>query len=66
MVTRLWRLVGLSGSIAPRRMLALTNDYVGAFFDKHLMGVPEPLLDGPSAQYPEVRLRVQRPAAPAP
>ncbi|MFF2546409.1 alpha/beta hydrolase family protein [Kitasatospora sp. NPDC058063] len=37
------------------RALALTRQYVGAFFDLQLKGVPQPLLDGPSAANPEVR-----------
>ncbi len=32
----------------------LTRLYVGAFFDLQLKGIPEPLLDGPSAAQPEV------------
>ncbi|MFJ4900504.1 alpha/beta hydrolase family protein [Streptomyces sp. NPDC088727] len=35
----------------------LTRDYVAAFFDLHLRGIPQPLLDGPSARYPEVVFR---------
>ncbi|AJT66015.3 hypothetical protein T261_4361 [Streptomyces lydicus] len=34
---------------------ALTRAYVIAFVDRHLRGRHAPLLDGPSAQYPEVR-----------
>jgi dienelactone hydrolase len=37
------------------RSVDLTRAYVGAFFDLHLRGVPQPLLDGPSPVYPEVR-----------
>ncbi|WP_432925148.1 hypothetical protein ACQPZZ_31740 [Microbispora sp. CA-135349] len=32
-----------------------TRDYVTAFLDAHLKGKRRPLLDGPSAKYPEVR-----------
>ncbi|MFI8948176.1 alpha/beta hydrolase family protein [Streptomyces sp. NPDC053750] len=32
----------------------ITRDYVGAFFDLHLRGNPQPLLDGPTASRPEV------------
>ncbi|MBW5486746.1 alpha/beta hydrolase family protein [Streptomyces bambusae] len=45
------------------RSLELTRTYVGAFFDLHLKGVPQPLLDGPVASAPEVRFH--DPAAPA-
>ncbi|MGW2130025.1 alpha/beta hydrolase family protein [Streptomyces coelicoflavus] len=32
----------------------LTRDFVRAFFDLHLRGVPQPLLDGPTPSRPEV------------
>ncbi|WP_033322551.1 alpha/beta hydrolase family protein [Streptomyces yerevanensis] len=32
----------------------ITRDYVSAFFDLHLRGIPQPLLDGPKATHPEV------------
>ncbi|MDR3081372.1 MAG: alpha/beta hydrolase, partial [Streptomyces sp.] len=32
----------------------ITRDYVGAFFDQQLRGIPQPLLDGPTATNPEV------------
>lgn len=35
----------------------ITRDYVAAFFDLHLRGIRQPLLDGPSARYPEVVFR---------
>ncbi|MGW7417989.1 alpha/beta hydrolase family protein [Streptomyces sp. NPDC054863] len=41
------------------RASALTRAYVAAFADTHLRGRPSPLLDGPSAHYPEVRLHPQ-------
>ncbi|MFJ6622909.1 alpha/beta hydrolase family protein [Kitasatospora sp. NPDC091335] len=37
------------------RGLDLTRRYVRAFFDLQLKGVPQPLLDGPTATDPEVR-----------
>ncbi|MCP3758008.1 alpha/beta hydrolase [Streptomyces sp. TBY4] len=36
------------------RALALTRAYVAAFFDQHLKGIAQPLLDGPSAANPEM------------
>lgn len=45
---------GLLGSIDGYRMLDILNKYVLAFFDKHIKGETESLLDGPSASYPEV------------
>ena len=35
------------------RSLDITRAYVRAFFDQHLGGTPQPLLDQPSARYPE-------------
>ena len=36
------------------RSLDITRAYVRAFFDQHLRGEPQPLLDRPSPRYPEV------------
>ena len=41
---------GLSGA----RSLDITRAYVRAFFDQHLRGEPQMLLDQPSSRYPEV------------
>jgi hypothetical protein len=41
---------GTSGA----RSLDITRAYVRAFFDQHLRGNPQPLLDQPSPRYPEV------------
>ena len=41
---------GLSGA----RSMDITRAYVRAFFDLHLLGVPQALLDWPSPEYPEV------------
>jgi dienelactone hydrolase len=41
---------GLSGT----RSLDITRAYVRAFFDQHLRGTPQALLDQPSPRYPEV------------
>ncbi|MFD9073228.1 alpha/beta hydrolase family protein [Streptomyces lasiicapitis] len=37
-----------------RRASEITRAYTGAFFDQHLRGRPSPLLNGPSADHPEV------------
>ncbi|MBE1563345.1 alpha/beta hydrolase family protein [Nonomuraea africana] len=37
------------------RALKITRAYLAAFLDTHLRGRDEPLLDGPSTAYPEVR-----------
>jgi predicted dienelactone hydrolase len=46
---------------------AITAAYVRAFFDQHLRGKPQPLLDQPSARYPEIGFaRTSTPYLPAP
>ncbi|MEV0199390.1 alpha/beta hydrolase [Nonomuraea sp. NPDC050691] len=48
--------LGLPASpIDGERSLRITRAYVTAFLDTHLRGGRRPLLDGPSAEYPEVR-----------
>ncbi|MGW9450514.1 alpha/beta hydrolase family protein [Streptomyces sp. NPDC055632] len=39
------------------RAVALTRTYVSAFFDRHLRGLPRPVLDGPSAAAPEAHFQ---------
>ncbi|MEV4043078.1 alpha/beta hydrolase family protein [Streptomyces sp. NPDC049744] len=49
--------LGLTDPTVPlsyERGWCITRDYVGAFFDLHLRGVPQPLLQGPTASHPEV------------
>jgi len=36
------------------RSLDITRAYVRAFFDQHLWGRPQALLDQPSPRYPEI------------
>ncbi|GAA1405902.1 lipase [Kitasatospora putterlickiae] len=43
------------GTLTGGRTLAATRAYLGAFFDRHLLGRPAPLLDRPSPRFPEVR-----------
>ncbi|MFJ9694747.1 alpha/beta hydrolase family protein [Kitasatospora sp. NPDC101183] len=45
---------GVDGTIPSLRAEQLTREYVAAFFDEQLKGVPQPLLDGPSPAEPEV------------
>ncbi|MEU6996000.1 alpha/beta hydrolase [Streptomyces sp. NPDC046465] len=45
--------VPLSGERSER----ITRAYIGAFFEQQLRGVPQPLLDGPTPQNPEVTFR---------
>jgi Platelet-activating factor acetylhydrolase, isoform II len=42
-----WQLPG-------RRTAEIMREYVTAFFDLHLRGIPQPLLDGPTPENPEV------------
>ena len=55
----LLRPLGVLGPIDGRRGLSITVAYVREFFDHHLSGQLAPLLDGPSAQYPEVSGRFE-------
>lgn len=41
-------------ALAPTRAAEITRSFTRAFFDLHLKGQPQPLLDGPSGRYPEV------------
>lgn len=45
------------GTLGGERGVRITTAYVGAFLDRHLRGRPAPILDGPSAAYPEVERR---------
>ncbi|MFD0884576.1 alpha/beta hydrolase family protein [Streptosporangium algeriense] len=45
----------LGTPLSGARAVRLTRAYVGAFFDLHLGKRPQPLLDGPSRRFPEVR-----------
>ncbi|MFD7826224.1 alpha/beta hydrolase family protein [Kitasatospora sp. NPDC059803] len=40
--------------LSPERGVAITREYVAAFFDQTLKGIDSPLLDGPSPNNPEV------------
>ena len=46
--------LNLTGPIDGQRAHDIINAYSLAFFDRHLMGRPAKLLDGPAEQYPEV------------
>ncbi|WP_245656130.1 alpha/beta hydrolase family protein [Microtetraspora fusca] len=47
--------VDLGTPLKGARAVEITRQYVAAFFDQHLRGRPQPLLDRPSRRYPEVR-----------
>ncbi len=59
--TPLSPLLGLSGPIDERRAHGIVNAYSLAFFDRHLVGRPAPLLEGTAKQYPEVLFESRRP-----
>ena len=46
--------LNLAGPIDGQRAHDIINAYSLAFFDRHLLGHPATLLDGPAQQYPEV------------
>jgi dienelactone hydrolase len=47
--------VDLGSGLAGTRSVEITRAYVRAFFDLHLRAKQQPLLDRPSARYPEVK-----------
>ena len=51
-----WLIQSTNGELAinAQRMILIQNVYSLAFFDKHLKGMTSTLLDGPSADFPEV------------
>ena len=55
--------LGLTGPIDAGRAHRIVNAYSLAFFDRHLKGLPEPLLDGPGADDLEVRFESRRPSS---
>ena len=59
--TPLAPLLGFAGPIDARRAHGIVNAYSLAFFDRHLLGRPAPLLDGAAMQYPEVLFESRRP-----
>ena len=50
-------LFGALGSIDTRQMERIMNAYTLAFFDQTLKGIPSPLLQGNSTDYPEVDIK---------
>lgn len=45
------------GRTAPKRIAQIVGRYSLAFFNTHLRGIAQPLLDGPSPDVPEVRIQ---------
>jgi predicted dienelactone hydrolase len=54
LLSPLFPTIGFSGPIGSQRAHEISNAYSVAFFDKHLKGEPQALLDGPAAHYPDV------------
>ena len=46
--------IDIGAGLPGARSLDITRGYVRAFFDQHLRGEPQALLDQPSPRYPEV------------
>jgi hypothetical protein len=46
--------IDIDAAVPGARSPDITRAYVRAFFDQHLNGRPQPLLDQPSPRYPEV------------
>jgi predicted dienelactone hydrolase len=47
------------GKVEPARAAQIVNAYTLAFFDQYLKGIEQPLLAGPSADYPEVNIQTR-------
>ena len=48
------------GEIDGYRILEIINNFILAFFNKHLKGIDSGLLNGPSLDYPEVEIKVKK------
>jgi pimeloyl-ACP methyl ester carboxylesterase len=47
--------LGLKGPINGKRVVKILNDYLVAYFDQELKGIPSPIPFGPSTDYPDLR-----------
>jgi predicted dienelactone hydrolase len=61
--TPIARQLGIIGPIDWRRGHTIVNAYTLAFFDRYLKREPQPLLDGKSAQFPEIQLETRKSSA---
>jgi predicted dienelactone hydrolase len=55
----LFKMSEVEPGIECERMVTIQNVYTLAFFDKHLKGMASPLLDGPSAKFPDAVFRAR-------
>lgn len=46
--------ISIGADLAGSRSMSITRRYVRAFLDRHLLGVHQPLLNGPAHGFPEV------------
>jgi predicted dienelactone hydrolase len=53
--------LGVTGPIDGQRAHDVISMYSVAFFDRHLIGSPAALLDGPASKYPEVLFETRQP-----
>ncbi|MEO8120380.1 MAG: hypothetical protein ABI606_13815, partial [Rhodoferax sp.] len=53
--------LGVTGPLEATRVHAMVNAYSLAFFDRHLLGRPQALLDGLAGQYPELLFETRQP-----
>ncbi len=53
---RVFRWIGLSGSLDADRRSRIMTAYLVAFFDSFLKKEPSPLLEGPSSEFPDVSI----------
>ncbi len=56
LVSPLNAVFGFSGGINGNQMVVILNQYSLAFFNRHLKDLPAPLLEGQTADYPEVTI----------
>jgi predicted dienelactone hydrolase len=47
--------LGFKGPINGKLVVKILNDYLVAYFDQQLKGIPSPIPFGPSAEYPDLR-----------
>ena len=50
--------LGLKGPINGNLVVKILNDYLLAYFDQELKGIPSPIPFGPSADYPDLRWEI--------
>jgi len=59
----IWLAVGAvkTGSMGPEKSTAAIRNYVAAFLDVHLLGKPlDPLLTGPSSEFPDATVTTRK------